>query len=242
MMATALAKNGAHKVYIIGRRKDKLEEVVAESPGIIVAVPGDITSQKDLQAMASHIRNDVGYINVLIANAGMTGPMLEDLKPRHTLSDFVQHAWKTPMADFTTVYGLNCTALYYSVLAFLELLDEGNKSRYQGGRVSKAAVISLIKCFSTFCVPWGIRFNAIAAGLFPSDIAQPLFKQFIIDPTKSITEEGVFSRSYQPAERAGSIEDMAGLVLYMTSRAGSFVNGSVMLADGGKLATMPATY
>lgn len=33
MMATALARNGAHKVYIIGRRKDKLEEVVAESPG-----------------------------------------------------------------------------------------------------------------------------------------------------------------------------------------------------------------
>ena len=78
--------------------------------------------------------------------------------------------------------------------------------------------------------------------MFPSDIAQPLFKQFIIDSTKSITEEGVFSRSYQPAERAGSVEDMAGLILYMTSRAGSFVNGSVMLADGGKLATMPATY
>ena len=77
--------------------------------------------------------------------------------------------------------------------------------------------------------------------VFPSDIAEPLFKQFIIDPTKSITQEGVF-RSYQPAERAGSIEDMAGLILYMTSRAGSFVNGSVMLADGGKLATMPATY
>ena len=261
---------------------------------ILVPVVGDITSQEDLKGMASRIQNDVGYINVLIANAGMTGPMLEELKPRHTLSDFVQHAWKTPMAEFTNVYGLNCTALYYTVLVFLELLDEGNKSRYQGGKSqviatastasflrhpragyaylsSKAAVISLIKCFSTFCVPWGIRFNAIAAGcpftfpslfvasrlktqrvmglanmitslVFPSDIAEPLFKQFVIDPTKSITEEGVFSRSYQPAERAGSIEDMAGLTLYMTSRAGSFVNGSVMLADGGKLATMPATY
>lgn len=78
--------------------------------------------------------------------------------------------------------------------------------------------------------------------VFPSDIAEPLFKKFVIDSTKSITQEGVFSRSYQPAERAGSIEDMAGLIMYMTSRAGAFVNGSVMLADGGKLATMPATY
>ena len=137
--------------------------------------------------MASQIRSDVGYINVLIANAGMTGLMLEDLKPRHTLSDFVEHAWKTPMHEFTDVYGLNCTAIYYTVLAFLELLDEGNNSRYQGGKSqviatasttsflrnpragyaylsSKSAVISLIKCFSTFCVPWGIRLNAIAAG------------------------------------------------------------------------------
>ena len=168
---------------------------------IVVPIPGDITSQHSLKAIASRIRDDVGYINVLIANAGMTGPMLEDLKPRHTLSDFVEHAWKTPMADFTNVYGLNCTALYYPVLASLELLDEGNKSRYQGGKSqviatastasflrhpragyaywsSKAAVISLIKCFSTFCVPWGIRFNAIAAGcLCPPDVLSFTYKR-----------------------------------------------------------------
>jgi NAD(P)-dependent dehydrogenase (short-subunit alcohol dehydrogenase family) len=73
-------------------------------------------------------------------------------------------------------------------------------------------------------------------------MAEVLFKKYIIDGTKTLTQEGVFSRSYQPAERAGSIEDMAGLTLYMASRAGSFVNGSVMVSDGGKLATMPATY
>jgi len=35
---------------------------------------------------------------------------------------------------------------------------------------------------------------------------------------------------------------MGGLMLYMASRAGAFLNGSVMVVDGGKLATMPATY
>ncbi len=157
----------------------------------VIPVRGDITSQSDLGAISSQIRSEVGYINVLIANAGMTGPMLKDLKPRHTLSDFVEHAWKTPMHEFSDTYSLNCTALYYTVLAFLELLDEGNKSKYQGGKSqviatastasflrdpragyaylsSKAAVISLIKCFATFCVPWGIRFNAFAAGCMSS--------------------------------------------------------------------------
>ena len=73
-------------------------------------------------------------------------------------------------------------------------------------------------------------------------MSEVMFKPYIVDKTKKITEEGVFSRAYQPAERAGSVEDMAGLTLYMASRAGAFVNGSVMLVDGGKLATMPATY
>jgi NAD(P)-dependent dehydrogenase (short-subunit alcohol dehydrogenase family) len=78
--------------------------------------------------------------------------------------------------------------------------------------------------------------------VFPSEISEALFKPYIIDKTKTLGEEGVFSRAYQPAERAGSIEDMAGTTLYMASRAGAFVNGSVVLVDGGKLATMPATY
>ncbi|KAK3318233.1 hypothetical protein B0H66DRAFT_556548 [Apodospora peruviana] len=138
--------------------------------------------------MAERVKAEVGYINLLVTNAGKSGPMLESLKPRYTLSDFVNMAWLSPMADFNGVYGLNCTALYYTIIAFLELLDAGNKtSGYTGGKSqviatastasflchpragyaylsSKAAVISLIKCFSTFCVPWGIRFNAIEVG------------------------------------------------------------------------------
>lgn len=90
------------------------------------------------------------------------------------------------MEDFTATYTLNCTAVFYTVLAFLELLDEGNKKKnYLKSQViatastaaylrvpragyaytsSKTAVVSLMKSLSTFCVPWGIRFNTIAAG------------------------------------------------------------------------------
>jgi NAD(P)-dependent dehydrogenase (short-subunit alcohol dehydrogenase family) len=239
--------------------------------------------------MASRVRSESGHINLLICNAGMSGPTLEALKPRYTLADFVNYAWGSSMEDFNATYNLNCTAVFYTVLAFLELLDEGNKKKnYLKSQViatastasflrvpragyaytsSKTAVISLIKSLSTFCVPWGIRFNAIAAGrmmllprppfpsgvflfvltqagilVFPSEMSEIMFKPYIINKEKKITEEGVFSRSYQPAERAGSIEDMAGTTLYMASRAGVFLNGSVMLVDGGKLATMPATY
>jgi len=78
--------------------------------------------------------------------------------------------------------------------------------------------------------------------VFPVGTADELFKQYHLDKTKAYTEEGAFSRAYQPAERAGSKEDVAGITLYMASRAGAFLNGSVILLDGGKLATMPASY
>jgi NAD(P)-dependent dehydrogenase (short-subunit alcohol dehydrogenase family) len=152
----------------------------------IVPLTGDVTKRDDLERLAEIVREDTGYVNLVVANAGMTGPGLQQLKPGHTLKEFVKHAWATPMDDFSAVYELNCTATYYTTLAFLELLDEGNRRKtYVKSQViatascasflrnpmagyaycsSKAGVVSMMKCLSTFCVPWGIRFNVIAAG------------------------------------------------------------------------------
>lgn len=56
------------------------------------------------------------------------------------------------------------------------------------------------------------------------------------------TSENSFPKSYIPATRGGTEEDMAGAVLYLTSHAGAFLNGNVLLTDGGRLAVMPGTY
>ena len=54
--------------------------------------------------------------------------------------------------------------------------------------------------------------------------------------------DGVFSKDKIPAERAGTPEEMAGCILYLTSRAGAYCTGSVVLTDGGRLSVMPSTY
>ncbi len=54
--------------------------------------------------------------------------------------------------------------------------------------------------------------------------------------------EGSFPKNYIPATRGGTEEDMAGAVLYLASQAGGFLNGNVLLTDGGRLAVMPGTY
>jgi NAD(P)-dependent dehydrogenase (short-subunit alcohol dehydrogenase family) len=65
---------------------------------------------------------------------------------------------------------------------------------------------------------------------------------FKVAKDKDVTDEGAFARSFLPAERAGSKEDIAGAILYMGSKAGAYLNGSIVLVDGGKLATVPSTY
>lgn len=195
MISKALAKNGAKKIYILGRRLDKLQ-VAADEHGVdgnIVPIECDITSQESLASAASQVEKEVGYINLLVANAGIMGPKIRPpLDPATcSLNDFVEHAWKTPMDEFTNTYQVNVTGVYYSALAFLKLLDKGNAarnrlrpevtsqivavssiagySRLKGASFaynsSKAALTHLLKHLSSFCGRWNIRCNTIAPGM-----------------------------------------------------------------------------
>ena len=70
MMTEAFAKNGAAKVYIIGRRKEKLDETAKMSSKIIPIV-GDVTSKESLCEAADFIQREVGYVNLVCCNSGV---------------------------------------------------------------------------------------------------------------------------------------------------------------------------
>jgi diacylglycerol diphosphate phosphatase/phosphatidate phosphatase len=199
MMARALAVNGAHRIYIVGRREDVLHEAAKSiNPNVVIPLPGDVTSQESLLEMTEKVEKEVGYINLLIANAGIMGP--KPLKvapgaPLPLLAEYRAHAMKIPMEDFTRTYAVNTTAVYYTTLAFLNLLDAGNTkanmgpdwrsqivatssiagfSRLPGASFaynsSKAAVTHMMKMLATSFVPYKIRCNVLAPGIFPSEL------------------------------------------------------------------------
>ncbi|KAI0429677.1 short chain dehydrogenase [Xylaria sp. FL1042] len=101
---------------------------------------------------------------------------------------------------------------------------------------SKAAIEHLAKHASTNLAQHGIRVNAMAPGLFPSEMASLLIQSR--DPSKEHPSETRFI----PARRFGTEEEMAGTVLYLASRAGAYCNGLVLVTDGGKISAMPASY
>ena len=188
MMAKALALNGAHKVYIIGRRKEMLEATAKESPHRnIIPFVGDVTSKYDLKHIATQIENEVGYINVLIANSGITGPQTTTIKPEMSLKDFQSALWDLPFDGYTNTFAVNVSGVFFTTVAFLGLLNAGNEKgnveqksqviatssiagfnrNITGGYAygqSKSATTALMKQLATQLVPYGIRSNVIAPG------------------------------------------------------------------------------
>ncbi|KAJ4305770.1 hypothetical protein N0V90_001302 [Kalmusia sp. IMI 367209] len=255
MLAQALEANGA-TVYILGRRLDVLEKAAGTAKhGKIHPIRADATSKKDLSAAVGKIENDIGYINLLIANHGINGPVVPSLQKSAPLSEFREKLWAIDTSDFTQTYAVNNGGVFFAIVAFLDLLDKGNKKRnvvqksqviatssigafnrvpLNGGYAyggSKAGVVHLMKQFASTLVEYGIRSNVIAPGFYPSEMTQPMLDRGL-----------KFTRDLVPEERAGDVQDMAGAVLFLVSRAGAYINGNVLLTDGGRLSVLPATY
>ena len=188
MMTKALALNGAHKVYIVGRRKEVLEAAAKESPhGNIIPIIGDVTSKDTLQSIASQIEKEVGYINVLIANSGVGGPPNLSITPQTSFEEYHSILWNQSFDEYTNTFAVNTAAVFFCIVAFLKLLDAGNnkgnveqksqviatssiggfnrkaKAGFAYGE-SKAATTHLMKQMATNLAPYGIRSNVIAPG------------------------------------------------------------------------------
>lgn len=198
MMAHALASNGAHKVYIFGRREDKLKQA-AEGHDNIIPIQGDALDKDALQAAAERVKAEVGYLNVLIVNSGATGPIAK-LPPSGSIGDLQEHFWSYSTDEINHVFALNNTAAFFTLVAFLELLHAGNEKKnrpdIQSSVIftasiagyaralatgvayipSKAATIQSTKMYSTLLAKWNIRVNAIAPGMYPSKKMLPMIK------------------------------------------------------------------
>lgn len=74
-----------------------------------------------------------------------------------------------------------------------------------------------------------------------SDLAAPIIA-LGGSTNKDPTEEGAFERKFIPVERLGKLEDMAGLILFMVSAAGAYLDGSIIALDGGRMAQLPGSY
>ena len=104
MMTKAFANNGAAKVYIVGRRKEKLEEAAREaSPhGNVIPIVGDVTSKDSLRQVAEQIKNETGYVNLVCANSGWYPPPITAKPNEATLEEYADACMEQNMEDWNS--------------------------------------------------------------------------------------------------------------------------------------------
>ncbi|KAI1627190.1 short chain dehydrogenase/reductase family [Exophiala viscosa] len=257
IMASALDANGASKVFILGRREASLKKVAENAANkTIIAVICDVTSKDSLSAAAAFIEKESAFVNAVIANSGAVGP-LTSMPPRSadaTIADIQQQLWDTSFAESEAPLSTNVLGSFYTFLAFLELLEAGNTNADSRGKkdfiqsfsrmetagypymASKAGLWHLTKSLATQFAKLGIRANSIAPGLYITEMTE------LMAGGKDLSIPGSLPVDLIPMTRTGSKEDIAGAILFLCSRAGAFVNGNVILSDGGTVAIQPASY
>ena len=231
MIARGLLQAGARKVYISSRKTDACAAAEKElsAYGDVTAVPADLSTEAECRRLADEVAAVENELHVLVNNAGAT--------------------WGTPMADFTEdawnkVMDTNLKGPFFLTRSFLPLLEKAasdedparvinigsidglhvNPMPHYPYSASKAGIHHLTRVLARELGPKRITVNAVAPGPFPSKMMA-----FALDDpnTRGAIEAG------NPLGRIGRPDDMAGVVIYLSSRAGSYVNGAVIPVDGG---------
>lgn len=238
--------------------------------GTIHAIQCDVTSKDNLEAAAEKVKEKTPFVDALVLSSGSPGPPLPfPMGPSGPNLEALQEAlWETPMEDFTATYNANITGAFYTSVAFLQLLAAANAkdvrtpsrprpqivpissiASYAKGAASgyaynssKAAVNQLFKQLSNLLIPYDIRCNVLCAGIWHTPMTDGTTLTQIAKAGTKPSEEGSYDRELVPATRIGGDKDIGGLIVWLISGAGSYMNGSVVMADGGALLVRPSSY
>jgi len=232
---TGLGKAMAHRflelgatVHICGRREDVLEQTAAElSPhGPIHPVPCDVRNLDAVEAMIDSIWSE-GPLDILVNNAaGNFIARTEELSPR----------------AFESVIGIVLLGTLHATMAcgrrWLKARNKGTVLSISAtyapvgsayavpSAISKAGVEALTR---SLAVEWGnrgIRMNAIAPGPIPT---QGAFSRLMPRP-----ELEALALDRNPLHRFGTPEELANLAAFLVSDGSSYINGEVVVMDGGE--------
>jgi NAD(P)-dependent dehydrogenase (short-subunit alcohol dehydrogenase family) len=228
MIARGLLEAGA-RVYISSRKAGACADAERDLSkyGQVVAVPADLSAEAGCLRLAGEVGQREQALNVLVNNAGATwGAPLEEF----------------PAAAWDKVIDLDLKAPFFLTRAFLPLLEAAgthedparviNIGSIDGLRVppfptyaysaGKAGLHHLTRVLARELGPRRITVNAVAPGPFESKMMAATLKEF-----------GEAIADAAPLKRIGHPDDMAGVAIYLASRAGAYVTGAVIPVDGG---------
>jgi NAD(P)-dependent dehydrogenase (short-subunit alcohol dehydrogenase family) len=229
-LSLGLADAGAD-VVATGRRADAVAAIATdiERRGRrSLRIPADVTERASLERLRDQVLEAFGEVDILVNCAGTT--------KRVPTLDVAEDDWGAILDTNLNgtlracqIFGRSMIARRYgrivniaslaSFVAFYEVAPYA---------ASKAAVASLTKSLAIEWAAYGVCVNAIAPGIFRTALNQRLLDG---------TERGRELLVRSPAKRFGDVEELVGACIFLCSEAASFVNGHVLVVDGGFLAS-----
>lgn len=227
-IAEEMARLGA-KVVISSRKADVCEKVANElkAKGYeAIAIPCHVGKKDDLQNLVNKTNEAWGSIDVLVCNAatnpvyGPTSEMTDEAWDKIMDTNVKGTFWLTNMVlPQMAEQGEGAVVLLSSIAGI-----RGNTTIGTYG-VSKAAEAALARNLAVEWGPKGIRINSIAPGLIKTDFARSLWE----DPVRVKRAE-----DKTPLRRIGDPVDIAGLAVFLSTKASAYITGQTIVADGGE--------
>jgi NAD(P)-dependent dehydrogenase (short-subunit alcohol dehydrogenase family) len=228
-IAHRMAEHGA-SVVVSSRKQDACEEAAAAINAAVgreaaVAVAANISSKEALQGLADAALTRFGQVTALVCNAASNpyfGPMAgiaDEQFVKILMNNVVSNHW---LIQMLVPQMLERGAGSITVVSSIGGLKA---STVIGAyNISKAADLQLVRNLSAEYGPRGVRVNAICPGLIKTDFARALWEN------PDILAQAT---AYSSLKRIGEPDEIAGMAVYLASRAGAFTTGQGIVIDGG---------
>jgi 2-deoxy-D-gluconate 3-dehydrogenase len=233
-IATGLVEAGA-SVAVVGRNEEKTEAAVRglneRRDGAAVGLRVDVTDEGQVNQMVADTVDNLGRLDVLIANAGIG---IRRRPEEYTLEEFTT----VVETNLTSVF-LCCRAVYPEMkkVGGGKIVTIGSMTSILGHPFSmpyaatKGGVVQLTKSLAISWAPDNIQVNSILPGWIDTDLTVGARRHFPELNNK------VLART--PAGRWGKPADLAGTAVFLSSPASDFVTGVPIPVDGGYAVQMP---
>jgi NAD(P)-dependent dehydrogenase (short-subunit alcohol dehydrogenase family) len=229
-LALGLAQAGAD-VVATGRREDlvrSLADEIREMGRKSLVVASDVTSRTSIEALHSAVLAEFGHVDILLNCAGIT-----KRTPTMEVSDAEWDAIMETNFSGTVracqIFGRKMIERKYGRIINIASVASGRGFfEVAAYAASKAGVVSLTKTLAVEWAKHGVCVNAIAPGVFRTDLNKAL-----LDGTARGKEFLVRT----PMGRFGQLEELVGAAVFLASDSASFVTGHVLAVDGGFLAS-----
>jgi NAD(P)-dependent dehydrogenase (short-subunit alcohol dehydrogenase family) len=236
-VAGHLVDHGA-EVHLWGRRLGVLQEAAdAAGPGNVHIHAVDVRDFDQVDATMESIWSEHGPLAGVVNNAAANFiAQTEKLSPRAfeaVTGTVMNGSFHTTLAAGRRWIRDGLTG---NVLSTLTTWVWTGSAYVVPSAMAKAAVHAMTMSLAVEWAKYGIRINAIAPGPIPTDYAWEM-----LNPTEN-TSVGATQSDTVPAGRAGTIEELANLTIFLLSDACDYLTGQTIAMDGGQMLAGPATF